>query len=210
MEDAKLIAKKRDLKGSANVRRLRNAGTLPGVIYGTGEEPIAVQFDMHDFELVLHHHASETMILDIELEGEGTISALVKEVQHHPVTGDLLHVDLQKMDAKTTIHVEIPVEPIGEAEGVKMGGTLDQVLHSLNIECLPGDLAETIEVDISGLEIGDVLHAGDLKLPEGFKLLDDPDAVVFSVSGPRSEEEEDDEAADSAEPEVITEKKAEG
>jgi large subunit ribosomal protein L25 len=210
MEEVKLVAKKRDLQGSAHARRLRKAGSLPGVIYGAGEEAVSVVFDMHDFELMLHHHTSETMIVDVELEGEGLISALVKDVQHHPVTGELVHADLQKMDAKTAIHVEIQVNPVGEAEGVKMGGSLDQVLHTVNIECLPGALVEEIEVDVSDLSIGDVLHLSDLKLDKSLKLLDDPEAVLFSISGPRSEEE-DEEASEAVagEPEVITEKKVE-
>jgi len=118
MEDTKLIAKKRALQGSSNSRRLRKTGALPGVIYGEGEDATIIQFDMHDFEQLLHHHTSETMLVEIDVEGEGNVSALVKEVQHHPVTGDLLHVDLQKVSADKPIQVEISLVPIGEAAGV--------------------------------------------------------------------------------------------
>jgi len=211
MEDTKLIAKKRDLQGSSNSRRLRKTGNLPGVIYGEGEEATAIQLDMHDFEQLLHHHASETMLVEIDIEGEGTVSALVKDVQHHPVTSDLLHVDLQKVSADKPIQVEISLAPIGEAAGVKAGGTLDLVMHTISVECLPGDLVESIEVDVSDLEIGNTLHLSDLKLGAKLKLLSDPEAIMVAVSAPRAEEEEVEEVseeAEGAEPEVISEKKA--
>ncbi len=209
MEDSKLIAKKRELQGSANARRLRKAGTLPGVIYGDGNEATAILLDMHEFELLLHHHSSETMLVDVAVEGEGDISALVKDVQHHPVSGDLLHVDLQKMDANKAIQVEIQVELVGEAKGVKAGGLLELVMHTITIECLPGDLSESIEIDVSEMEIGDALHLGDLTLDSKFKVLGDSDAIVVSISEAHVETEDDEEEeAGSAEPEVITEKKA--
>jgi len=210
MEDSKLIAKKRDLQGSANSRRLRKAGNLPGVIYGDGKEATPILLNMHDFEQLLHHHTSETVLVDIAIEGEGEISALVKDVQHHPVTGDLVHVDLQKMDAKKVIQVEIQIELAGEANGVKAGGILDLVMHTISIECLPGDLSESIEIDVSEMEIGDALHLGDLELDSKFKVLGDKESIVVSVSEPHveTEEDEDEAGAANAEPEVISEKKA--
>ena len=211
MEDTKLIAKKRDLQGSSNARRLRRTGNLPGVIYGAGKEATAIELNTHDFEQVLHHHSSETMLVDVELQGEGLISALVKEVQHHPVSGDLIHVDLQKMDADVAIQVEINIELVGEAAGVKAGGTLDLVMHTVEVECLPGDLIEAIEIDVSDLEIGSILHVSDLDLGAQFKVLSDTDAIIVSVAAPRAEEEDEDEATEGVagtEPEVITEKKA--
>jgi len=213
MEDTKLIAKKRELQGSANARRLRKSGSLPGVIYGDGEEATAVLLGMHDFEQLLHHHASETMLVEIAVEGEGDVTALLKEVQHHPVTGDLLHADFLKVAADKPIQVEIALEIIGEAAGVKAGGSLEIVMHTLGVECLPGDLVESIEVDVSEMEIGNILHVSDVKLGSNLKLLSDPEAIVVSVAEPRAEEEEEEDvlgegAADAAEPEVISEKKA--
>jgi len=211
MEDTKLIAKKRDLQGSANSRRLRKSGNLPGVIYGEGEEASAIQIATHDFEQLLHHHTSETMLVEIEVEGEDSVTALVKEVQHHPVNGELVHVDLQKVAADKPIQVEISLAPVGEAVGMKAGGTLDLVMHSLAVECLPGDLVESIEVDVSEMEIGAVLHVSDVALGDKLKLLSDPEAIVVAVSAPRAEEEEEVEEGveedAAAEPEVITEKK---
>lgn len=215
MEDTKLIAKKRDLQGSSNSRRLRKAGSLPGVIYGDGEDAMAIQLSTHNFERLLHHHASETMLVEIEVEGEGNVSALVKNVQHHPVTSELLHVDLQKVAADKPIQVEITLGVVGEAAGVKAGGVLDLVMHSISVECLPGDLLDSIEVDVSKMEIGSILHVSDVKLDAKLKLLSDPEAIVASVVEPRAEEEPEEEelaegveGAEGAEPEVISEKKA--
>ena len=212
MEDTKLIAKKRDLQGSSNSRRLRKSGSLPGVIYCEGKEATAIQLDTHAFEQVLHHHSSESVLVEISVEGAGDITALVQDVQHHPVSNDLLHVDLFKVDADKPIHVEIPVEVVGEAAGVKVGGSLDIVMHAIAVECLPGDLVESIEVDVSDLEIGDSLYLSQVKLSSKLKSLGDEEAIVLSVSAPRLEEEEEGaevvEGDADAEPEVINEKKA--
>lgn len=209
MEDTKLIAKKRDLEGTSNARRIRRAGSLPGVVYGDEKETVSIEVNAHEFDLILHHHTSESLLIDIELEGEGDISVLVKDVQHHPVSGDPLHIDLLRVAADKLIHVDIQLKLVGESAGVKAGGSLDHVMHSIGIECLPGDLVESIEVDVSDLEIGKALHVSDLTLSDKFKLLVDEAAIVATVSGPKAEGEDDEDAVASTEPEVITEKKEE-
>ncbi|VGO20343.1 50S ribosomal protein L25 [Pontiella sulfatireligans] len=207
MEDAKLIAKKRTSEGSSNARRMRSAGSLPAVIYGDEKEPVSIELNAHDFGQILHHHASESLIIEIALEGEGDMNVLIKEVQRHPVTSDLLHIDLLRVAANKVIAVDIPVELVGEAAGVKAGGSIDHVMHSIGVECLPGEMVEAFEVDVSALEIGDSLSVADLNLDSKFKLLVDEDAIIASVSEPTAEEEEAEEATD--EPEVITEKNVE-
>ena len=170
MEAQQISVKKRNLEGSSASRRMRHAGLLPGVIYGTDTKPLAVELETHAVEQVLHHHASETILVDIDLEGEGSVSVLLKEVQHHPVSGALLHVDLQRVAANQTLQVEVSLELVGEPEGVKLGGLLDQVMHTIMVECLPADLPETVNMDVSELEIGSALHVSDLKL--GNKVVD--------------------------------------
>ena len=209
MEAQQISVKKRSLEGSSASRRMRHAGLLPGVIYGADVNPLAVELEMHAVEQVLHHHASETILVDIDLEGEGSVSVLLKEVQHHPVSGALLHVDLQRVAANQTLQVEVPLELVGEPEGVKMGGLLDQVMHTILVECLPADLPETVNMDVSELEIGSALHVSDLKLGNKVVILSDADAVVASVSAPKVELEEDEDEDVGAEPEVITEKPSE-
>jgi len=207
MEDKKLIAKKRDLAGSSNARRLRGTGTLPGIVYGSGREPVSVQVETHEFEQILHHHASESLLIKINLDGEGDLSVLVKDVQHHPVTSELVHVDFMRVEANKPILVEISLELVGDALGVKAGGILDHVMHSISVECLPADLVDSFEVDVSALEIGQSLQVSDLDLGARYKLMVDETAIVAAVSGPRAEEEDEEEEADTDEPEVIGEKK---
>ena len=214
MEDTKLIAKNRDQHGSSNSRRMRKTGNLPCVVYGEGKEAIPVQIETHAFEQLLHHHATETLITEIDIEGTGTVQVLVKEVQRHPVSGDVMHVDLLKIVAGQTIQVDILLELVGEAAGVKEGGVIEQIMHSIAIECLPQDLVESIDVDISKMEIGDSLSVTDLNLDSKLKTVIEGDAIVVSVVEPRAEEEpeeevgEEVEGAEGAEPEVISEKKA--
>lgn len=209
MEAQQISVKKRSLEGSSASRRMRHAGLLPGVIYGINSNPLAVELETHAVEQVLHNHASETILVDIDLEGEGGVSVLLKEVQHHPVSGALLHVDLQRVSANQTLQVEVSLELIGEPEGVKLGGLLDQVMHTILVECLPADLPETVNVDVSELEIGSALHVSDLELGNKVVVLSDPDAVVAGVSAPKVEQEEDEDENVEAEPEVITEKPSE-
>lgn len=208
MEDIKLIAKKRTGQGSSEVRRMRSAGILPGVIYSGGGDAVSIQLDMHAFEQLLHHHTSESLIAEVELDGK-PIPVLVKDVQHQPVTSDLLHVDLQQVNMSEVIQVEIELDLVGESAGVKAGGVMEQVVHAVEIECLPGDLVESLSVDVSALEIGDTLTAADIKLSDKFTLLSDPEMVVISIGGPRSEEEEEVNGDEATEPEVLTEKKEE-
>ena len=209
MEAQQISVKKRSIEGSSASRRMRHAGLLPGVIYGINSDPLAVELETHAVEQVLHNHASETILLDIDLEGEGGVSVLLKEVQHHPVSGTLLHVDLQRVAANQTLQVEVSLELVGEPEGVKLGGLLDQVMHTILVECLPADLPETVNMDVSELEIGSALHVSDLKLGNKVVVLSDMDAVVASVSAPKVEQEEDEDEDVEAEPEVITEKPSE-
>lgn len=209
MEAQQISVKKRSLEGSSASRRMRHAGLLPGVIYGIDSNPLAVELETHALEQVLHHHASETILVDIDLEGEGSVSVLLKEVQHHPVSGALLHVDLQRVAANQTLQVEVSLELVGEPEGVKLGGLLDQVMHTILVECLPADLPETVNVDVSELEIGSALHVSDLKLGNKVAILSDADALVAGVSAPKVDLEDDEDEDVEAEPEVITEKPSE-
>jgi large subunit ribosomal protein L25 len=130
-------------------------------------------------------------------------------VQHHPVSGALVHVDLQRVAANQTLQVEVSLELEGEPEGVKVGGLLDHVMHTILVECLPGDLPEMVNVDVSELEIGSSIHVSDLKLGSKITVLSDADAVVAGVSAPRVVQEEDEDGDAAAEPEVITEKPSE-
>lgn len=215
--DAKLIVTSRDEKGTANVRRLRRTGLIPGVIYGDGGKAREVSLPQHEFKQMLHHHAGEQMMVAIEFDGKNE-SVLLKEVQHAPLSGDILHVDFQEVSLTKKLKVQISIELIGEPEGVKTeGGVLDHTLYSVEVECLPSDILEKIEVDVSSLKMGDVMTVKDIELDASkYEILLDDDVAVASVLAPRvvveGENEEGEEGAEGAsnEPEVITEKKEEG
>jgi large subunit ribosomal protein L25 len=207
--DAKITVQSRDLKGSANARRLRREGWVPGVIYRDGAEARPVSLPKHQFEQMLHHHTSEHVMIQIQIEGKEE-SVLLKEVQHDAMTGSVVHVDLQEVAMDKKLHVEVPVKLIGEAEGVKnQGGMLDHLLHEVEILCLPADIPEFINVDVSALKLGDALEVKDIRVDTSkITFLTEADAVVAAVSSPKVVEETTAEGA-ATEPEVIREKKAE-
>lgn len=207
-KQVKLSARPRSHAGRNAVKQVHAAGFIPAVIYGAHEKPSNLEVDRKAFETVLAHAASEHILVDLDIAGVGSKLSLVQEVQHHPVRGNVLHVDFHAVSANETITSEVPIEPVGEAAGVKTGGgLLQQQVRSLEIECLPTNLPEFITVDVSALNIGDSIHIKDLVLPSGVTVLADGDITVFLVSEPTVAEEPA--AAEAAAPEVINEKKPE-
>jgi large subunit ribosomal protein L25 len=208
--DKKIILKPRELKGSSNARRMRRDGLVPGVIYSKGGEARHVSIPGHEFEQILRHHAGEQMMLNIQVEGGQDESVLLKDVQHDPVSAAVLHVDLQSVAMNEKLEVEVQIELTGEAEGVHQGGILDHLLHTVEVECLPSDIPESIEVDVTGLAIGDLLCVKDIQVDSSkIEILTDPELGVASVSLPKAVEETDEEAGEAGEgnePEVIGEK----
>ena len=199
-EAATLMATSREVSGSIEARRLRRSGLLPGIINKDGdiENSRLVHLDSHGFEQMLLHHRSESLVLDLSVDGADPSKVLLKEVQHHPVTGRLLHVDFIEISMTDKMRVRISVAPTGEPIGVSRdGGTLEQLVRDVEVECLPGDLPEQIPVDVSTLEVGQRLTAGDLSLPEGMELLTAPEIAVVAVQAPRKEEETTRDAAES-------------
>jgi len=214
--NAKLKVTSRELTGSPNARRMRREGEIPGVIYSDGGEARAISLPKHEFEQMLHQHAGEQMMILIELDGK-ELSVLLKDVQHNIMTDGTIHVDLQEVSMTKKLRVQISIELVGEADGVKNeGGVLDQLLHSVDVECLPGDILEKIEVDVSALNMGDMLMVKDIPVDVSkYEIVIDGEIGVASVSAPRVVEEptegEEGEAGegDAAGPEVINEKKEE-
>lgn len=211
--DAKITVKSRETQGSANARRLRRDGWVPGVIYRDGAAARSVSLPKHEFEQLLRLHNSEHVMLQIQIEGKEE-SVLLKEVQHDALSGGVVHVDLQEVDLNKKLHVEVPVDLIGEAEGVKnQGGVLDHLLHEIEISCLPANIPESINVDVSAMKLGDILTIKDIKIDASkITILTDADIGVVAVSLPKVVEEpvaEEGAVAASGEPEVIREKKAE-
>jgi len=175
-----------------------------------------VELDNIELRNVIHHSASENVLLDLSVKDDARAKrlALVQEIQHHPLKGHILHVDLHEVAEDEKVTIFVPVEAIGEAVGVKTGGgVLEHVLFKIKVRALPKDLPEQITVDVSALEIGKSVHIGEIPAINGVEILGDKKTVVFSVAAPVTEAEEaaaTEAGAATAEVEMIKEKKEEG
>jgi large subunit ribosomal protein L25 len=184
------------------------------VIYGHGEETRLLSMDAHELSVLFSRIRVESTVIDVTIEGEAApVKALVREVQKHVVKEDLLHVDLYQIHAGESITVDVALRLVGAAPGVKAGGLLQQALSEIEVRCLPDRIPDSIEVDISSLEIGDSVHVGDITPPEGVEFLVDADRTVCSVQPPAVEAAPEEAAApaaeESTEPEVIGKGKGE-
>ena len=207
-KQVKLSARPRADVGRNSVKHLRARGVIPAVIYGHKDQPSNLEINQREIAALLNHAVGENILVELEITGGATKLSLIQEVQHHPVRRDILHVDFLEVAMDEVLHTEVPVEPFGEADGVKnYGGLLEQSLRSLAIECLPKDLPEIIRVDVSALGLNQSLHIRDLVLPEGVKATADADLTVFIVAEPKVEVEPVAGAEASKGPEVIREKK---
>ncbi|MBA2615715.1 MAG: 50S ribosomal protein L25 [Actinobacteria bacterium] len=190
-ERIKLDVTTREGLGSAEARRLRADGFVPGVIYGNGGEAHSFAVAERELRRALTGDHGMHAILDVVLgDGDRKIRhAVLKDYQVHPTRGRLTHVDLHEVRLDRPIQAAVVVELVGESVGVKEGGVLTQVGREVNVEALPMEIPERIELDISGLAIGDSARVSDLEAPEGVTLLDDPENVIAAVGQPRVEEE---------------------
>jgi large subunit ribosomal protein L25 len=213
-KQVKLKAEHRSDTGRSAVRKLKARGVIPAVIYGAKDKPQPLQVSARDINAILSHASGENILVELEIDGEkGGRTAMLQEIQHSPVGGQVLHVDFHAVSMDEKIEADVPVEAVGVANGVKnFGGLLEQNLRSLTIECLPRDLPDRITVDVSALNIGDSIHVRDLQLPPGVVAKVQPDLTAVSVLAPVVEEEPVAAAPETAAagPEVIKEKKAEG
>lgn len=195
-----LNAQARTLQGSGASRRLRRAGKVPGIIYGGDAAPQAIELDHNDLLLDMKKEAFHASILVISVDGKKQ-QALLRDTQMHAYKPQILHVDFQRVSATEELHIMVPLHFINEdtAPGVKLsGGLVNHVLTEVDVQCLPKDLPEFIEVDVGALEVGESIHLSDLKLPKGVKLTheDDDALVVGIVAKGGGEEGEEGEAAE--------------
>lgn len=208
-KQVKLTAERRSALGRSAVRKLKAVGAVPAVIYGAKDKPEALQVSRRDINNLLSHASGENILVELHVEGSANRVALIQEVQHSPVGGDILHVDFHAVSMDEMIQADVPLETTGTANGVKnFGGLLEQNLRSLAIECLPRDLPDVITVDVSALNIGDAIHVREIALPNGVTTRVPPDLTAISVLAPTVEEEPVAAEAPTA-PEVIKEKKEE-
>jgi len=217
-KQVKLSARARTDIGGTVANKLRREGLIPAVVYGGKEPSLAVQVGARDITNVLSHAVGENILVELEIEDTGKTTSrmvLIQEVQHAPLSGNIVHVDFHAINMDETLTTTVPLEPRGEPSGVKnSGGILEQNLRALEIECLPKDLPEVIFFDVSALEVGDAVHVRDIPLPSGVKTTEDPDLTVLLVAAPTVAElptpaatAAEGAAAAAGQPEVIKEKK---
>jgi large subunit ribosomal protein L25 len=206
----KLSATTREAAGKGAARKARAAGRVPAVIYGHGEQTRAVSVDAHELELLFSRVHYENTVLELDIEGErAPVKVLVREVQSHAFKRDVLHVDFYQIHAHEQVTVDVPIRLLGSSPGVKAAGILMHTVTDLTVRCLPDQIPDHLECDISNLQIGDAVHVRDLALPEGVVPELDGDRVVCSVAPPivaaptEAEEAAAAEAAAASEPEVI-------
>ena len=207
-KQAELKVESRETRGKGAARQLRRDGLIPGSLYGRDIDTISVTTDVREFAALVSAISVENTIVELSVDGDAPRRVLIREIQRHPVRPDFLHVDFYEIRAGEKLKVNVPVHLVGTPIGVRNGGTLQQVRHELEIECLPSEIPPSFEVDISGLEIGDSLHISDVD-SGGLDILEEAGRTICTVAAPRvveTVEEEDLEAEvdEDAEPEVIT------
>lgn len=199
-------AKLRETRGKNEARRLRRVGLVPGVLYGSKQEPVTVAISPKRVMKILESESGRNTIFTLEFDGKKT-NAIIKDWQVDPVEGELLHVDLLRIAMHEKLRFKVPVAARGEPRGVKeQGGIFEYVQREIEIECLPGEVPDKLAIDVAELMIGDNFRAGDVMLEAKLRLMTDPDRVLAHVVALKAEEERpaaEVEAVAPAEPEVI-------
>jgi len=192
MKSVPLSASSRSAVRRGAVKQLRSAGRIPAVVYGRKAAPQNLEVGEKELQNLLKHSVSENVLVDLTIAGDArpVRLALVQEVQHHPLSRRLLHLDLHEVEENEKASITVPLEAVGEAAGVKLGGILEHVLFKVRVCALPRDLPDVIHVDVSALEIGKYIHLSDVKVPAGVELIGDLGATVFAMAAPVTEAQE--------------------
>lgn len=187
MQQASLNVELRSNTGKGISRRLRQDGMLPGIVYGKGMESVSVALSQKDMLKAIAGEGGHNNIITLQGALDGTM-VIVADMERHAIKGYPTHVDLHKISLTEKLRVKVPVKIVGSAAGVKAGGLLDVVMHEIVAECLPTEIPEHLDVDVTELTIGHAIHVSEIPLPQGVKLLDDPKAPVVCVLGKGKEE----------------------
>src|SRR5262245_4884027 len=211
MDIREMTVEPREGSGKQPARRLRRQGRVPAILYG-GDAPVKIAVDPREIGRIMHGHEGGTQLLRVSFAGSpDSRMAIIRDMQFDPVSERLIHLDLQEVRMDRPIQVAVPLRHIGEATGVKEAkGILEMILREVQVSCLPGAIPEVIDADVSALAIHDVLTVGDLRAPEGVRILTDAEQAVATVAPPAAEEAAAVPAAPAPgtpEPEVLTERK---
>ena len=193
LKNVTLSAEKREGTGKGVARKLRQAGKIPAVVYGRDMDAIHIAVDGHEADLLFRSIPVDNTIIQLQVEGDKEPhQTLVREIQTHPWKGTLVHVDFLRIQAGVMVDVNVPLHLVGTPIGVKdEGGVLEQTIHDIPISCIPSAIPESIELDVSGMELNDVMHVSDLPVEEGVEIQLPGERTVCSVSVPRALIEED-------------------
>ncbi len=200
MDIQSLKTKTREAKSKGAAGRLRCAGQIPGTVYGGGQEPISIAFNTREFAQLLRQGHGEHAVLHLDVEDQPGLSTavLIKNVQHHPTRQEVLHADFMRIRLDERIVTTVSVVLEGQAKGVVAGGVLDQQTREVEIECLATDIPDSITFDVSDLELGDSVHAGQLQAPANVTILADADRTIATIHQPRVLKTGEEESAEAA------------
>jgi len=213
MEKVILEVETREGSGKRIAKDLRNKKLIPAIVYKAGKDALKLQLAEADLAKVLRTKAGENVIVTLKINASGDSKAkdktvVIKEIQREPIKSRILHVDFNEISLTETLKVNVPLAAHGEPEGKKEGGTLEHVMWELQVECLPADIPEKIEVDVSKLKIGDAVYVKNITAPESVKVLTDPELIAMIVKPPKIEVPKEEVIAEAgAEPELIRKKK---
>lgn len=200
MSETALVVEAREAIGKGAARKLRAAGKIPAILYGRGRDSLPLALDPRALDRILRSSGANTL-LDLTVEGHPEVKdtvALVKDLQRDPLRGSIVHADLYAVDLTRAVTVDVPIHLVGKARGLDFGGILEHTLREIALECLPRAIPEAIEVEISHLEVGDVIHVRELVLPEGVTLVTDGDLGVVHIALPQAEPTPEEAAAAAA------------
>ncbi|MBI4430585.1 MAG: 50S ribosomal protein L25 [Candidatus Omnitrophica bacterium] len=211
MEKVEIKAAKREQTGKGLVKKLRKLNKIPAIVYGAGVNPVPLTLEGLEFNRVLRSHGGGNMLINLKVSGArlGEKTVIIKDIQYHPVTDEIHHVDFQAVSLTEKIRVQVALHETGESPGVVKGGVIDRVHHEIEVECLPTAIPERVEIDVSALDFGHAIHIKDLKFPEGVNSVLPPDEVVFTVKAPKEEKAPEPTPGEAVEPEVIKKGKEE-
>lgn len=220
MAQSTLNVMRRKRMGKSGARAIRNEGNVPAILYGKGEEPLALVINPGELKEALSTEAGENTLLEIVVENDGEDKikklSLLREIQYDFLTSKPIHFDFQTLDVKKKITVSVPVVISGRAKGVKEGGILEEILREISVECLPKDIPNSFEIDVTELEVGQSIHVNTLEIGEGVTLLTDSEDTIVAVQAPKvekvsatEEEVEGEEGAEGEEGEAAQEESTE-
>ena len=191
LQSLKVLTRAKQGKGAA--RQIRRAGDIPGVLYGGGSDPVSVKVNARDLDNLLRSDQGEHALIELQVEDKPELNgpAMVKAVQYHPVHGQVIHTDLLRIDLSKKIQIMVPITLVGQSKGVIEGGVIDHQSRELEVVCLPLEVPDAFEVDITELDIGDNLHVTDIRVPDGVEILTGGDRTVVAVHAPRVVVEEE-------------------